>query len=73
MQQQTSPNKKVSSNAFEKNLKVKSEVPLSFFSFLFSEIVQYLLSKESDKKDYDIEDKLSHMGYPIVSFIMTDI
>jgi len=68
MQQQTSPNKKVSTNAFEKNLKVKSEIPLSFFSFLFSEMVQYLLSKRSDEKDFDIEEKLSHMGYPIVSF-----
>ena len=64
MQQQTNINKKT--NAYDKNLKTKTEIPLSFFSFLFSEMVQYLLSKRSDEKEYDIEEKLSHMGYPIV-------
>ena len=36
-------NKKI--NLYDKNIKNKTELPISMFSFLFSEIVQYILSK----------------------------
>ena len=28
-------------------------------------MVQYMLSKSNDDKDFDIEEKLSSLGYPI--------
>ena len=46
-------------------LNQKNEVPLTTFSFLLSEMVQYMLSKSNDDKDFDIEEKLSSLGYPI--------
>ena len=45
--------------------KIRNEVPLTTFSFLLSEMVQYMLSKSNDDKDFDIEEKLSSLGYPI--------
>jgi hypothetical protein len=55
-------------NIYDKNIKTKSDIPLTLFSFLFSEIVQYILSKSDEEKDFDIEDKLSSFGYSIVNF-----
>ncbi len=52
-------------NIYDKNLKNKTEIPISLFSFLFSEIVQYILSKSDEEKDFDIEEKLSSFGYSI--------
>ena len=52
-------------NLYDKNIKSKNEIPISFFSFLFSEIVQYILSKADEEKDFDIEEKLSSFGYSI--------
>jgi hypothetical protein len=57
-------NKKL--NIYDKNIKTKQEIPISIFSFLFSEIVQYILSKSNEDKDFDIEEKLSAFGYSIV-------
>jgi hypothetical protein len=51
---------------YDKNIKTKHEIPISLFSFLFSEIVQYILSKSNEDKDFDIEEKLSSFGYSIV-------
>jgi hypothetical protein len=53
-------------NFYDKNLKTKVEIPISLFSFLFSEIVQYILTKSDEEKDFDIEEKLSCFGYSIV-------
>jgi len=53
-------------NIYDKNLKTKNEIPITLFSFLFSEIVQYILSKSDEDKDFDIEEKLSSFGYSIV-------
>jgi hypothetical protein len=61
--QQSNTNKKA--DRYEKNLKVRSEIPISLFSFLFSEVVQYILSKSDEEKDFDIEEKLSCFGYSI--------
>ena len=54
-------------NYYNSNNKLtqKNEVPLTTFSFLLSEMVQYMLSKSNDDKDFDIEEKLSSLGYPI--------
>jgi hypothetical protein len=52
-------------NSYDKNLKTRTEIPISLFSFLFSEIVQYILSKSDEEKDFDIEEKLSCFGYSI--------
>lgn len=52
---------------YDKNIKAKHEIPISLFSFLFSEIVQYILSKSNEDKDFDIEEKLSSFGYSIVN------
>lgn len=53
-------------NYMDKNIKNKTEIPTSLFSFFFSEIVQYILSKSDEEKDFDIEEKLSCFGYSIV-------
>ena len=47
-------------NYYNSNNKLtqKNEVPLTTFSFLLSEMVQYMLSKSNDDKDLDIEEKL---------------
>lgn len=55
-------------NHFDKNIKARNEIPTNLFSFLFSEIVQYILSKSDEEKEFDIEEKLSSFGYPIVKF-----
>jgi hypothetical protein len=55
-----------SKKIYEKSIKIKQEIPISLFSFLFSEIVQYILSKSNEDKDFDIEEKLSAFGYSIV-------
>lgn len=57
-------------NHLDKNLKNRTDLPVSLFSFLFSEIVQYILSKSDEEKDFDIEEKLSSFGYPIVTIIL---
>ena len=45
--------------------KEKKTVPITTFSFLFGEMVQYMSSKSSSDKDFDLEEKLSSLGYPI--------
>lgn len=52
-------------NFFDKNLKTKTDIPISLFSFLFAEIIQYILSKRDEEKDFDIEEKLSCFGYSV--------
>ena len=53
-------------NILDMNIKLKKEVPLSLFSFLFSEIIQYIIAKKNETgKEIDIEDQLSCFGYPI--------
>ena len=47
---------------FEKALKSKSDVSLSFFSYLFSEIIKYLNSKEDNRS---IQEKLNEFGHSI--------
>jgi trafficking protein particle complex subunit 5 len=42
--------------------KSKSEVSLSLFSLLFSEMIEYISSLESDK---DLDEKLQELGSPI--------
>ena len=66
MQQQTSSSNKVRINTFEKSLKTKHEIPITFFSYLYSEIIQYILNKNDEEKEFDIEEKLSAFGYSIV-------
>jgi hypothetical protein len=63
--QQTQSSGVKKQNLYDKNLKNKTEIPTSLFSFLFSEIVQYILSKSDEEKDFDIEEKLSSFGYSI--------
>jgi hypothetical protein len=62
--QQGSINPKKLGN-YERNLKVRNEIPISLYSFLISEIIQYILSKSEEEKDFDIEEKLSSFGYSI--------
>lgn len=62
--QQGSINPKKLGN-YEKNLKLRTEIPISLYSFLISEIIQYILSKSEEDKDFDIEEKLSSFGYTI--------
>ena len=50
---------------YDRSLKEKKNVPVTTFSFLFGEMVQYMSSKQSSDKDYDLEEKLSSLGYPI--------
>ena len=35
------------------------------FSFLFSEMIQYIMTKHNEDKELDLEEKLSSLGYPI--------
>ena len=65
-QQQIPTLNKIRVNTFDKSLKAKNEVPLTFFSYLFSEIIQYILNKNDEEKEFDIEEKLSSFGYSIV-------
>ena len=50
---------------YERSLKDKKMIPITAFSFLFGEMVQYMQSKQSSDKDFDLEEKLSSLGYPI--------
>ena len=53
-------------NVLDINIKLKKEIPISLFSFLFSEYIQYIMSKKGETgKEYDIEEQLSCLGYPI--------
>lgn len=53
-------------NILDSNIKLKKELPITFFSFLFSEMIQYLISKKNETgKENDLEDQLSCFGYPI--------
>lgn len=63
MQQSTIYSKKLSN--YDKNLKSKNEIATSLYSFLISEIIQYILSKSEEEKDLDIEEKLSSFGFSI--------
>jgi len=63
MQQSTIHSKKLSN--YDKNLKSKNEIATSLYSFLISEIIQYILSKSEEEKDLDIEEKLSSFGFSI--------
>jgi hypothetical protein len=53
-------------NHYEKNIKIKSDLPISLLSFLFSEIVQYVLTKSNEGDDISAEERLSCFGYSIV-------
>ena len=53
------------SKDYDRSLKEKKIVPITTFSFLFGEMVQYMSSKSSNDKDFDLEEKLSSLGYPI--------
>ena len=50
---------------YDRSLKIKNQVPITTFSFLFGEMVQYMQSKSSGDKEFDLEEKLSSLGYPI--------
>ena len=52
-------------NPYEKNIKYKGNLPITTFSFLFGEIVQYISTKYVNDKDFNLEEKLSCLGYPI--------
>lgn len=44
-------------NILDSNIKLKKELPITFFSFLFSEMIQYLISKKNETgKENDLED-----------------
>ncbi len=53
-------------NHYEKNIKNKTDLPISLLSFLFSEIVQYVLTKNNEGEDISAEERLSCFGYSIV-------
>ena len=38
---------------------------MTTFSFLFSEMIQYIMTKHNEDKELDLEEKLSSLGYPI--------
>lgn len=50
---------------YDRSLRQKTEIPITAFSFLFSEMIQYMTAKSSEEKDFDLEEKLSSLGYPI--------
>ena len=50
---------------FDRSLKYKNEVRVTTFSFLFSEMIQYIMTKHNEDKELDLEEKLSSLGYPI--------
>ena len=50
---------------FDRSLKYKTDVPVTTFSFLFSEMIQYIMTKHNEDKELDLEEKLSSLGYPI--------
>ena len=43
---------------FDRSLKYKNEVPVTTFSFLFSEMIQYIMTKHNEDKELDLEEKL---------------
>ena len=45
------------------DLKKENNIPITSFSFLFSEMIQYMLNKSNDEKEFDLEEKLSSLGY----------
>ena len=53
------------SKDYDRSLKEKKNVPVTTFSFLFGEMVQYMSLKSSNEKEFDLEEKLSSLGYPI--------
>ena len=55
---------------YDRSLKTKNVVPITAFSFLFGEMVQYMQSKSSGDKEFDLEEKLSSLGYPIGEKVM---
>ena len=57
----------MSKNDYNKSIKntAYKKVPISTFSFLFGEMIQYVSSKTSSDKEFDLEEKLSSLGYPI--------
>ena len=57
-------------NHYEKNIKNKTDLPISLLSFLFSEIVQYVLTKNNEGEDVSAEERLSCFGYSIVKLIL---
>lgn len=59
-------------NHYEKNIKNKTDLPISLLSFLFSEIVQYVLVKSTEEEDISAEERLSCFGYSIVKKIKKD-
>ena len=38
---------------FDRSLKYKNEVPVTTFSFLFSEMIQYIMTKHNEDKELD--------------------
>ena len=46
---------------FDRSLKYKNEVPVTTFSFLFSEMIQYIMTKHNEDKELDLEEKLSRI------------
>jgi hypothetical protein len=54
-------------NHYEKNIKNKSDLPISLLSFLFSEIVQYVRMKTTEEEEISAEERLSCFGYSIVN------
>lgn len=57
-------------NHYEKNIKNKTDLPISLLSFLFSEIVQYVLTKNNEGEDISAEERLSCFGYSIVKLVL---
>ena len=47
---------------YDRSLKIKNQIPITTFSFLFGEMVQYMQSKSSGDKEFDLEEKLSSLG-----------
>ena len=52
-------------SVYDRSIAEKKQVPLSTFSFLFSEMIQYIVTKHNEEKELDLEEKLTSLGYPI--------
>ena len=52
-------------NVMDTNIKKTKEIPITLFSFLFSEIIQYVMKKKNDIQDYDAHNELSCFGFPV--------
>ncbi len=57
--------KKAKENPYFDRAFRKQDIPITAFSFLFSEMIQYMTAKSSEEKEIDLEEKLSSLGYPI--------